>query len=133
MERHLLAALQDWQLQKTGSDAVNSMTYRGYTARVEYDDRDGIFIGRVLGLRDTISFHAETVEDLRREFKVSVDDYLALCATNGLSPDKPASGRMMLRVPPEVHAAALVAAQAAGQSLDQWVAHVLESASTTAT
>jgi predicted HicB family RNase H-like nuclease len=81
---------------------MNTMTHGGYTARIEFDERDGIFVGRVLGLRSIISFHGETVAELRREFAVAVDDYLRDCNEQGLAPEKPASGRLLLRVPPEV-------------------------------
>jgi len=107
---------------------MNTMTWRGYTARVEYDERDEIFIGRVCGTRDLISFHADTVADLKREFQHSVDDYLAYCNEHGIAPDKPASGKLMLRIAPETHAAALVAAQSAGKSLNQWAGELLEAA-----
>jgi predicted HicB family RNase H-like nuclease len=98
---------------------------------VEFDGRDNIFVGRVLGARDIISFHAETVDDLRREFELSVDDYLDYCAESGLKPDKSASGKILLRVPPEVHAAALVKAQAQGKSLNQWASEALRAAAGT--
>ncbi|MFN9152211.1 MAG: type II toxin-antitoxin system HicB family antitoxin [bacterium] len=107
---------------------MNTMTYKGYTARVEFDERDGIFVGRVLGLRTIISFHGETVKELRSAFAAAVDEFVADCKENGLRPEKPASGKLMLRVPPEVHGAALVAAQAAGKSLNQWASEVLEEA-----
>jgi len=107
---------------------MNTMSYRGYTARVEFDDRDDIFIGHVAGVRDTISFHADTVSGLKAEFRCSVDDYLAYYAEKGISPDKPASGKLMLRIAPETHAAALAAAQSAGKSLNQWAREVLEMA-----
>ncbi|MDR0996712.1 MAG: type II toxin-antitoxin system HicB family antitoxin, partial [Zoogloeaceae bacterium] len=94
--------------------------YRGYTARVDFDGRDDIFVGHVLGINDSISFHAQTVADLRREFELSVDDYLAYCQEHGRAPEKPASGKILLRVPPEVHAGCLIAAQAQGESLNQW-------------
>jgi predicted HicB family RNase H-like nuclease len=105
---------------------MNHMTYRGYTARVEFDGRDNLFVGRVLGARDSISFHAAAVDALRREFELSVDDYLDYCAESGLAPDKPASGKILLRVSPEVHAAALVRAQAQGKSLNQWAGEALD-------
>ena len=108
---------------------MNNMKYRGYTSRIEFDERDDIFIGRVIGMRDAICFHADNVADLKREFYASVDDYLNYCTENGLEPDKPASGKLMLRIPPEVHAAALVSAQAAGESLNQWAARALSEAS----
>jgi predicted HicB family RNase H-like nuclease len=107
-------------------DAMNTMTYRGYTARVEFDERDDIFIGRVLGARDTISFHADSVAGLKQEFHRSVDDYLAACEERGMEPDKSASGKIMLRVSPEIHAASLIAAKAEGLSLNQWAARVLK-------
>lgn len=107
---------------------MNSMSYKGYTARIEFDERDDVFVGRLLGVRDIISFHAESVSELRAAFHMAVDDYLADCAEQGISPEKPASGKMMLRIRPEVHAAATIAAQAAGKSLNQWADEVFERA-----
>ena len=104
------------------------MNDKGYRARLEYDERDNIFVGRVLGLRSIISFHGETVSDLRHEFEVAMEDFLRDCKEQGIKPEKPASGKLMLRVSPEIHGAALVAAQASGKSLNQWATEVLESA-----
>ncbi|OQX10088.1 MAG: antitoxin HicB [Desulfobulbaceae bacterium A2] len=104
------------------------MTYKGYTARIEYDNRDKILVGRLAGIRDIVSFHGESVPELEKAFHESVNDYIQACAKLGQPPEKPASGKMMLRVPPEVHSAALVAAQAAGTSLNQWAASVLAKA-----
>ena len=107
---------------------MNTMTHKGYTARVEYDERDNIFVGRLLGIRTIISFHGETVDQLRKEFETAVDDYIADCKSQGVPPEKPASGKILLRIPPEVHGAALVAAQASGKSLNQWATEVLQEA-----
>lgn len=107
---------------------MNTMSYKGYTARVEYDERDNIFVGRILGIRSIISFHGETVAELRAEFERAIKDYLAECKKEGIHPEKPASGKLLLRVPPEVHGRALVAAQAAGKSLNQWATEVLQHA-----
>jgi predicted HicB family RNase H-like nuclease len=104
------------------------MTYKGYTARIEFDADDEIFVGRLLGVRDIISFHATAVAKLRREFEAAVNGYLKYCDAHGVAPEKPASGKMMLRVPPEVHAAANVAAQAAGKSLNQWASDAIKHA-----
>jgi predicted HicB family RNase H-like nuclease len=109
---------------------MNTMSHRGYTARIEYDERDDIFVGRLLGLRAIISFHGQTVKELRKEFEHAVDDYLAECAEQGVSPERAASGKLLLRVSPEVHGRAMVVAQASGKSLNQWVAEVLEHAVT---
>lgn len=105
------------------------ITYRGYTARVEFDPRDNLFVGRVLGIPDSITFHGETVAGLTHDFHAAVDHYLADCEATGRPPQKPYSGRLMLRLPPEVHAHAVLAAEAHGKSLNQWVAEVLSRAS----
>ena len=107
---------------------MNTMNHKGYTARIEFDERDNIFVGRVLGLRTLISFHGDTVKQLRAQFELAVEDFLRDCKEEGVRPEKPASGKLMLRVPPEVHGAALVAAQAAGKSLNQWATEVLQTA-----
>lgn len=107
---------------------MNTMKYRGYTARVEFDDRDNIFVGRVLGIQAIIGFHGETVSQLTEDFHNAIDSYLTDCAKTGRSPQKPASGKLMLRIPPEVHRAALTASKASGVSLNQWAAEVIEKA-----
>jgi predicted HicB family RNase H-like nuclease len=107
---------------------MNTMSHKGYTARVEFDERDNIFVGRVLGIRTMISFHGETVAELRGEFEAAVEDFVRECKEKGLKPEKAASGKLLLRVPPEVHGAALVAAQAAGKSLNQWATELLQDA-----
>jgi len=103
---------------------MNSMIYKGYTARVEFDPRDDIFVGRVLGVQESIIFHGEAVKDLYADFAAAIDHYLADCAAIGREPQKPASDRLMLRVPPEVHAAAVRAAAGCGKSLNQWASEV---------
>ena len=117
-------------MRGTGGESsfMNTMTHKGHLARVELDDRDNIFVGRILGVRSIISFHGETVAKLRSEFRKAVEDYLAECAEAGIKPEKPASGKLLLRVPPEVHGRALVVAQAAGKSLNQWATEVLQRA-----
>ncbi|HET9642255.1 MAG TPA: type II toxin-antitoxin system HicB family antitoxin [Burkholderiaceae bacterium] len=107
---------------------MNTMSHKGYTARIEYDERDNIFVGRILAIRSIISFHGETVAELRSEFELAVKEYLAECKRAGVHPEKPASGKLLLRVPPEVHGRALVASQAAGKSLNQWATEILQHA-----
>jgi predicted HicB family RNase H-like nuclease len=99
---------------------VNTMTYKGYTARIEYDDEDGIFFGRISGIDDGVNFHGETVRELREAFRESVEGYIAVCAKIGKSPQKPYSGQIMVRVDPQVHARAALAAELAGKSLAKW-------------
>jgi predicted HicB family RNase H-like nuclease len=107
---------------------MSSMTYRGYSARVEYDPDDEIFFGRLAGTRAIVGFHADTVAGLKAAFREAVDDYLALCAERGVAPEKSYSGNLMLRVDPAVHAKAAQAAELAGKSLNQWGEEVLAAA-----
>jgi predicted HicB family RNase H-like nuclease len=107
---------------------TNSMTYKGYSARIAYDDEDGIFTGQVAGIRDGIGFHAETVEALREAFHEAIDDYIETCRTIGKEPQKAYSGQMMFRVNPDVHRKAALAAELSGKSLNQWAEEVLDQA-----
>lgn len=108
---------------------MSTMTFKGYAARIEYSDDDTCFIGHIAGIKDVIGFHAETVKELRAAFEEAVDDYLATCEKLGRAPQKPYSGKLMLRVPPEVHARAAMMAQAHGVSINQWASDVLAHAS----
>ena len=108
---------------------MSTMTYKGYAARIEYSDDDGCFIGHIAGIKDVIGFHGETVNELRVAFEEAVDDYLVTCEKVGRAPQKPYSGKLMLRVPPEVHARAAMMAEAHGMSINQWAADVLSKAS----
>ena len=108
---------------------MNTMTFKGYAAKIEYSDEDACFIGHIAGIKDVIGFHAETVKELRTAFEEAVDDYLATCEKLGRAPQKPYSGKLMLRVPPEIHARAAMMAQAHGLSINQWASDVLAHAS----
>lgn len=107
---------------------MSRMTYKGYSARVEFDDEDGLFVGRVAGLRDGVNFHGETVPDLRAAFREAVDGYIDVCARVGKTPQKPFSGQLMVRVDPAVHARAALAAELAGMSLAKWTEAALDRA-----
>ena len=106
------------------------MSYKGYSARVEYDDEDGIFVGRIAGIRDGVGFHADSVAELREAFHDAVEDYLETCASIDKEPQKAFSGQMMFRVNPELHRRAAVAAELAGKSLNQWAEEILSRATT---
>jgi predicted HicB family RNase H-like nuclease len=101
------------------------MEYRGYLGQVEYDDEAGIFYGEVVNLRDVITFQGASVDELRRAFRESVDDYLAFCAAHGEEPEKPYSGTFTVRIPPELHRDIALRARMAGQSLNGWITDLL--------
>lgn len=98
------------------------MEYKGYIGMVEYDDEAEILHGEVINIKDVITFQAQSVSDLRTAFQESIDDYLEYCEERGEEPDKPFSGKFMLRVTPEQHRLISIAAKKSGQSLNAWVA-----------
>jgi predicted HicB family RNase H-like nuclease len=104
---------------------MNTMTYRGYSARIAYSDEDKCFAGHLAGLRDVVGFHGEAVAELRAAFEEAVDDYLETCAKLGRAPQKPYSGKLLLRVDPRLHARAAMVAEAQGKSLNAWAQEVL--------
>lgn len=104
------------------------LSYRGYTASIEYDPDDQILVGQVLDIDDIICFHGDSVAGFTAAFHEAIDDYLAACEKLEQAPDKPVSGRLMLRVAPKVHAAAIKAAARTGQSLNKWAEQALQQA-----
>ena len=104
---------------------MNTMNYKNYTARIEYSDEDDCFIGHIAGINDVVGFHANSVSELHAAFEEAVDDYIQTCEKTGRSPQKPYSGKIMLRVPPEIHARAAMMAEAHGKSLNSWVTELL--------
>lgn len=107
---------------------MNTMNYRGYAARIEFSDDDNCFIGHIAGIMDVIGFHGQSVRELRVAFEEAVDDYLETCKKLGRAPQRPYSGKLMLRVPPEVHAAIAVAAEVSDKSINQWATEALKKA-----
>ena len=104
---------------------MNTINYKGYAARVEYSDEDDCLVGHIAGINDVVGFHADSVNELHTAFKEAVDDYLQTCKKVGRPPRKPYSGKIMLRVPPEIHARAAMLAEAHGKSLNAWMADLL--------
>lgn len=111
---------------------MNTMEHKGFAARVEYSEEDGCFIGHIVGIRDVIGFHGESVAELRAAFEEAVDDYLATCKKLGKEPNKPYSGQFRLRLAPELHARAAMLAETRGKSLNTWVSEVIEKSITAA-
>ena len=101
------------------------MKYKGYTGTVEYSEKDACLFGRLAGIDDIISYEGESVPEIRQAFHEAVDDYLSDCAAAGKQPNKPYSGKFILRLDPELHARLALQAQEAGKSLNQYAVDVL--------
>jgi predicted HicB family RNase H-like nuclease len=105
---------------------MNATTYKGYAAKIEYSAADGCLIGRLLGIRDNITFEGDSVQTIYRAFEEAVDDYLDFCAKAGHAPQKPYSGKIMLRVPPEYHAHLATKSEMSGKSINALVVEALQ-------
>ncbi|MCB0032153.1 MAG: type II toxin-antitoxin system HicB family antitoxin [Anaerolineales bacterium] len=102
------------------------MEYKGYIAKVEFDDQDNTFHGEVINLRDVITFEGQSVEELREAFRDSVDDYLEFCVERGEDPERPFSGKFSVRMDPELHRKLTIQARLANKSLNSWLNDALK-------
>ena len=97
------------------------MNYKGYIGKVEFDDEAGILSGIVINTRDVISFQGKSVGEVRKAFEQSVDDYLEWCKEDGVEPEKPYSGKLNIRIKPEIHQQASIQAKLKGISLNAFI------------
>lgn len=101
------------------------MNYRGYVAKVEFDAEARLLHGEIADIADVVTFQASSVAELEKEFHAAVDDYIAFCTENGMEPQKPYSGRLLLRMDPELHRDAARSARAADESLNTFVTRAI--------
>ncbi len=87
----------------------NTLSYKGFSARIEFSADDNVFFGRVIGIDDIVTFHAETVGELNSEMKETVDFYLEVCKKKGKPVKKTFNGKVLFRFPSELHASIAIA------------------------
>lgn len=102
--------------------------YKGYNTTISFDADDRLFHGIVEGIRDTVHFAGSSVDELEQAFHDSVDDYLAMCAEDGVTPEKPYSGKLAFRTSPDRHRLIADAAAMTARSINQWMDSALEDA-----
>lgn len=107
---------------------MSTMTYKNYAARIEYSEDDGCFIGHLAGIKDVVGFHGDSVAMLRDAFETAVDDYLATCEKLARAPQRPYSGKVLLRLDPSIHARVAMRAESQGKSLNTWAQEALAKA-----
>ena len=103
----------------------NTMEYKGYVGSVEFSEEDSLFFGKVLGIRALVSYEGENAHDLVEDFHGAVDDYLALCEAEGTEPEKAYKGSFNVRISPELHKAAVIAAMRDQTSLNSFVENAI--------
>jgi predicted HicB family RNase H-like nuclease len=100
---------------------MGSTSYKGYVAQVEFDAAAAALIGRVVNSREPLEFRADAASDALAQFRAVIDGYLADCEARGAAPAKPYSGRILLRIDPQLHAAVAADASANGESINGWI------------
>jgi predicted HicB family RNase H-like nuclease len=104
---------------------MNAMQYKEYTGFFEFEPDDEMFHGTVVGIRDVVHFCGSSVVELKTALADSVEDYLEFCKNIGKAPEKPCSGKLMLRLSPDLHRQAETAAKASGKSLNAWMTEAI--------
>ena len=102
--------------------------HKGYIAKVEFDEDDKVLHGRILGIRDVVTFEADSVEGAIAAFEESVDDYLAFCEERNKEPEKPFSGKFILRIDPDLHRGISLLAAANDISMNSWAIRAITKA-----
>lgn len=103
------------------------LRYKGYVGNVEYDEKNNYFYGHALGLsRDCISYEGRTADELKQDFCDGIDDYLEGCRANGIEPEKPYSGRIVVRMPSDLHSNAAEKARGLGISLNEFINRAIQ-------
>jgi predicted HicB family RNase H-like nuclease len=105
---------------------TNLLKYKDYYARIAFDPSADAFYGRVIGIKDVIDFYGRSPDELREEFKHSVEDYLAWCAEEGTKPEKTWLGKLTIRVDEDLRRQLAVVAAASGESVNAWITTLLE-------
>jgi predicted HicB family RNase H-like nuclease len=104
------------------------ITHKGYIAKIEFDEDDKVLHGRILGIRDVITFEADSVDGAIAAFKESVDEYLAYCEERNKEPEKPFSGKFNLRIDPDLHRGISLLAAANDISMNSWAEKAIKKA-----
>jgi predicted HicB family RNase H-like nuclease len=105
-----------------------TLEYKGYIARIDADEENEKFHGRVINISDVVNFKGRSVTELKREFARSIKEYFAFCREEKVEPEQPFSGKFVLRVDPAVHRAITRAADREGVSINKWAESALEHA-----
>jgi predicted HicB family RNase H-like nuclease len=106
----------------------NTMEYKGYVGTVEFSESDGLFYGKVMGIRALISYEGTNAHELVEDFHGAVDDYLALCETEGIQPEKAYKGSFNVRISPELHKRAVICAAENQMTLNSFVESAMRQA-----
>ena len=99
-----------------------SFKHKGYLGIIDgFDEERELMSGTVPGMRDVLHFEGSSIKEARVSFETVVNDYLLWCERDGVEPQKPKSGRILLRVEPDLHRQIEEAAAVEGRSMNDWI------------
>ena len=104
----------------------NMLEYKGYYGTVELSGTDNVLFGKVIGVNSLISYEGDSVQSLRDDFQGAVDEYLEMCAANGIEPEKTYKGSFNVRVSPELHKTLALVSASRGQTLNSAVEEAIK-------
>ena len=104
----------------------NIIHYKGYPARVEYSAEDGCLVGRVLGIRDIIGFHGDSVAEAEKDFRGAIDFYLESCKRRRKEPNRPEAGGIPFFIPADIYSQISLAAETSGQTVNDMIIGALQ-------
>ena len=105
---------------------MNTMNYKGYLGTVNFSEKDACFYGKIEGIDGLVNFEGESVQELTAAFHEAVEDYMAYCAAEGITPHKSYSGQLNIRIKPETHSAIAALAKQAGESINAFISEALD-------
>lgn len=105
---------------------MNILKYKGYEGSVELDLEGGVCRGKILFVRDLVTFQSVSIAEIQQEFEAAVDDYLDTCLALGREPEVPLKGQFNVRIPPALHKAAVLRAVSDNSSLNDVVVRALD-------
>ena len=64
------------------------LRYKGYRASVRYSAEDDLLVGKVLGIQDSVNFHAASIPELHQVFQDCIDNYMDALAEDQMEEQK---------------------------------------------
>lgn len=105
---------------------MNTMSYGEYVAKIDYIEELDMFRGEVVNATGEVDFYGKSPEELREEFKASIEVYLEVCAEEGIQPIKNYTGKFPLRMKPRIHELVQIVATSQGKSMQVWLNEKIE-------
>ena len=102
------------------------MEWKGYHAKIEFDQEDQIFVGHIVGINDSINFHGKSVQELTENFQNAISNYVEYCTRIGKEPEREFKGSFNVRIKPEQHRKVALQAANEGITINQFVSRAIE-------